>query len=164
MACYAAHCSIITVVPLRAAWLHVIIINMDTERRNKLVEKLKGQDPMPLVSLEEFFIGNDDEASIGCNLKRHPGMNIFYETLKEIRSKPNVQDVLVEITDLMEDDVEMWPFSDTVYILADATQKEVEAWLKKLHPDEAPEGDVDNRVSETVKLQPGMKMFVAWWD
>jgi hypothetical protein len=88
-------------VPLRAAWLHVIIINMDTERRNKLVEKLKGQDPMPLVSLEEFFIGNDDEASIGCNLMRRPGMNVFYETLKEIRSKPNVQDVLVEIADLM---------------------------------------------------------------
>ncbi len=119
---------------------------------------------MPLISLEDFFIGNDDEGSIGCNLMRHPGMNAFYDTLKEIRAQPTVQDVLVQITDLMEEDVDMWPFSDTVYVIADATQKEVEAWLEKLHPDEAPEENMGNRVSDALKLQPGMKVFIAWWD
>jgi hypothetical protein len=48
--------------------------------------------------------------------------------------------------------------------LADATQEEVDSWLQKLQPDEAPEGDVDNLVSTTVQLQPGMKVFVCWWD
>jgi hypothetical protein len=137
---------------------------MDTERRDKLVERLKGRDRLPLIPLEDFFIDNDDKASIGCNLRPHPGVNIFYETLKEIRAKPNVQNVLIEITDFQEDDIEWWPFSDTVYILANATQKEVEAWLKKLRPDGAPEGEINNHLSEPVELQPGMKVFVAWWD
>lgn len=119
---------------------------------------------MPLLSLEEFFTGNDDEASIGCNLLRHPGLETFYRVLNDVRSKPNVQDVLVEITDLDEKDNEMWPFSDTVYIVADVTQKEVESWLKKLQPDEVPEGDIDNRISGFIALKPRMKVFVAWWD
>jgi hypothetical protein len=89
---------------------------------------------------------------------------VFYETLRRIRAKPNVQDVLIEITDLQEHDLAVWPFSDTVYILADAAQEEVNSWLQKLQPDEAPEGDVDNLVSTTVQLQPGMKVFVCWWD
>ena len=137
---------------------------MNAELRNNLVEKLRGVEPLPLLSLEEFFTGNDDQGSIGCNLAHHPGVDVFYETLRRIRAKPNVQDVLIEITDLQEHDLAVWPFSDTVYILADATQEEVDSWLQKLQPDEAPEGDVDNLVLTTVQLQPGMKVFVCWWD
>jgi hypothetical protein len=40
----------------------------------------------------------------------------------------------------------------------------VEAWLERLCPDEAPEGDTDNRITTMVELQPGMKVFAAWWD
>jgi hypothetical protein len=137
---------------------------MNVELRHRLVGKLRGREPLPLVSLEEFFTGNDDEGSIGCNLAKHPGIEVFFQTLRQIRAMPNVQDVLIEITDLQEDDVSLWPFCDTIYILADATQDEVEAWLERLCPDEAPEGDVDNRIAATGELQPGMKVFVAWWD
>ena len=72
---------------------------MDTELQKKLVEKLKGRNPRPLLSLEDFFLGNDDEYSIGGNLIPHPGMDVFYKTLKRIRAKYRVQDVLMEITD-----------------------------------------------------------------
>lgn len=46
---------------------------MDLERRAKLIETIKkqgmtsGEGPMPVVTLEEFFTGNDDPGSIGCN-------------------------------------------------------------------------------------------------
>ena len=56
---------------------------MDVSRRNRLVEKLKvkqtqvGQNPGPTVSLEDFFEGNDDLGSIGCNLSAHPGVDVF---------------------------------------------------------------------------------------
>jgi len=56
---------------------------MDVSRRNRLVEKLKvkqtqvGQNPGPTVSLEDFFEGNDDLGSIGCNLSAHPGVGGF---------------------------------------------------------------------------------------
>jgi hypothetical protein len=94
---------------------------------------------LPLVSLEDFFTGNDDEGSIGCNLTRHPGVDVFYQTLRQIRARPNVQDVLIGITDLQEVDVTTWPFSDTVYILADASQNQVEEWIHSLSPDECSE-------------------------
>jgi hypothetical protein len=137
---------------------------MNVELRNKLVEKLRGREPLQLVSLEDFFTGNDDEGSIGCNLTMHPGVDVFYETLRQIRARPNVQDVLIEITDLQEDDLTTWPFSDTVYILADATESQVEEWLQRLSPDESPEAGVDESASTGVKLQLGIKVFIAWWD
>ena len=49
----------------------------------------------PVVTLEDFFEGNQDEASIGCNLVDHPGVDRFYETLRGIRDRADVQDVLV---------------------------------------------------------------------
>jgi hypothetical protein len=116
------------------------------------------------VSLEDFFSGNDDQASIGCNLTRHPGLTVFHDVLQQIRAKPNVQDVLIEITDLQEDDDTSWPFSDVVYILADARRDEVEQWLQKLSPDESPEASADDAVCTILQLHPGMKVFVAWWD
>ena len=83
----------------------------------------------PVVSLEEFFEGNEDYGSIGCNLDGpyavsapdtrnwlkkalfskapvsvptapHPGPQGFYQILMEIRAREDVQDVLVEIADL----------------------------------------------------------------
>ena len=45
-----------------------------------------GSGPDPVVSLELFFEGNDDLASIGCNLIDHPGPADFYATLRAIRA------------------------------------------------------------------------------
>jgi hypothetical protein len=46
---------------------------MDVRKRRKLIERIAGFGPAssadpPLVTLEEFFEGNDDYGSIGCNL------------------------------------------------------------------------------------------------
>src|SRR5262249_18698986 len=70
----------------------------------ELVAKIRSQRdfkdnaaPDPIVSLEEFFTGNEDLGSIGCNLTDHPGMQTFYTELKAIRSRPDVQGVFVAI-------------------------------------------------------------------
>ncbi len=53
-------------------------------------------------------------------------MDTFYSVLSGIRNKPNVQDVLVEVTDFEEDE-EYWPlFSERVYVLTSAAPEEVE--------------------------------------
>jgi hypothetical protein len=68
--------------------------------------------PEPLVTLEEFFDGNESAGSICCNLTPTPEPAEVYEVLKGIRSRSDVADVRVQIT--MFDDPDDWPFSDTV--------------------------------------------------
>lgn len=77
--------------------------------RKQLEEKIYAQGypdakTAPIVTLEDFFEGNNDESSIGCNLMEHPGVEKFYYVLLSIRNKDNVQDVLVEIMELEDDE------------------------------------------------------------
>jgi hypothetical protein len=64
---------------------------MDQAKRLELIETIRRQDlpsadaPLPVVSLEQFFEGNDDLGSIGCNLTKHPGVEFFFNTLRTIR-------------------------------------------------------------------------------
>ena len=124
----------------------------------------KPTEPSPVVSLEDFFEGNRDLGSIGCNLTDHPGISKFYEVLKGIRSKDNVQDVLVEIYSI-DDRHGMWPNSEIVYIITSANQTDVEKWMKPLKPDEIFEGWSSKKPpSAAPKLKDGMNVYAAWWD
>ena len=118
-------------------------------KRELLFAQIKRQqevgEPLPIVSLEEFFEGNNDYGSIGCNLDDpqakpplpvpywpHPSPQGFYEILRAVRERQEVQDVLVEVsdTDVGEED---WPFSELVYILTTESIGEVEVWAASLH-------------------------------
>ena len=142
---------------------------MDIERRRKLVDKIKstswksGQHPGPTVTLEEFFEGNDDSGRIGCNLVPTPSPAEFYRILNGIRSRNDVQDVLVEIRD-MEDTEGIWPFSDTVFVLTSAAPQELAKWLKPLSPDEVGQFPPEHVPKDLPVPDPGMSVFGAWWD
>jgi len=124
----------------------------------------KQPEPRPIVSLEDFFEGNKDLGSIGCNLIDYPEIPKFYEVLKSIRAKDNVQDVLVEISEVDEEFLD-WPFSETVYILTSASKEEIGKWMEPLQPDEIFEGwGFKKAPSAAPKLQDGMRVFGAWWD
>jgi hypothetical protein len=120
--------------------------------------------PCPVVSLEDFFEGNKDLGSIGPNLTDHPGIPKFYEVLKGIRAKDNVQDVLVEVSDI-DEQFGPWPFSETVYILTSASKEEVSKWMEPLQSDDIFEGWSSKKTpSAAPKLKDGMKVYAAWWD
>lgn len=130
----------------------------------ELLEKPGRHEPLPVVSLEEFFDGNDDYGSIGCNLleNEHPGPDGFYAVLKAIRDRPAVQDILVEVYEVEDN---QWPFSERVYILTSAAQSDVSQWLASLHPDDVNEGFEWSRPASTFpSLAPGIKVYTAWWD
>jgi len=116
----------------------------------------------PLISLEDFFEGNNDEGSIGCNLVEHPGISTFYTVLLKIRNKPNVQDVFVEIMEVEDD--EYWPFSERVYILANTNSKEIEKWVGILEPSEIEEGYVFGKPPIAPELHFNHQVFGVWWD
>jgi hypothetical protein len=133
-----------------------------------LLDRIRAQDSSPegarpIVTLEEFFEGNDDLGSIGCNLIDHPGIDRFYAVLRAVRARPNVQDVLIGITEDMGD--EEWPFSDSVYVLTSAPAPEVQQWVADLQPDEigAP-GYFPPPPATAPVPRPGFVVWTLWWD
>jgi hypothetical protein len=142
---------------------------VDTIRRAQLVEKIKaiqpeiGRGPGPVVSLQEFFEGNDDIGSIGCNLNASPGPQCFYAVFKAVEERADVQGIFVEIRDLMDDGAS-WPFADTVFILGKIPQSELKRLLADLQPDEVGPFPAETIPRNLPALQPGMMVLGAWWD
>ncbi|MBX3445014.1 MAG: hypothetical protein KF774_21620 [Planctomyces sp.] len=142
----------------------------DPELRERLLARLRPAfesptvvDPLPVVSLEDFFEGNADEDSIGCNLLAHPGLGEFRRVLEKVRGRADVQDVLVEISDL---DVPPggWPCSERVYVLTSARPSSVKRWLGRLFPDEVTQGWSGAAPPGAPPLLPGYSVVAAWWD
>lgn len=139
-------------------------------RREALIEKIKRQGsigygrPAPVVSLEDFFTGNDDFGSIGCNVAEHPGPDKFYSLLREIRDRENVQDVLMEIYEIEESDETIWPYSEQVYVITSASVEDVANWLAPLQPDEVGEGWANGKPDAAAVAGPGHRVVAAWWD
>jgi len=99
---------------------------LDEVKRDRLIHRLsKRPDPDDaLISLDEFFDGNSDEGSIGCNLAEHPGVAVFREVLKKVAARADVRDVLVRIVE-PDPGFGAWPFTDTVYVVGDISQVQI---------------------------------------
>ena len=136
--------------------------------REKLIAKIETQSSPDgvqeiVVSLEDFFTGNSDLGSIGCNLgPKQPPIAEFYRVLRDIRSKPNVQDVLVRIYDYK--DPSSWPYTDTVYIISSASPDEVKQWVEPLLPDEVYGEWMYGKPSAAPDVKSGMVPYSVWWD
>jgi hypothetical protein len=117
----------------------------------------------PLLTLPEFFEGNDDFGSIGCNLSPPPGPARFYQILNDISARSDVADVRVQIS--MFDDPELWPFSDTVWIITNAAPRTVAEWFDaEIRPDDCSAGWTDGVSFEPVPVPDGMQAVACWWD
>ena len=136
--------------------------------RENLLAKIEKQSASSngieiVVSLEDFFNGNDDLGSIGCNLgNEQPLVAEFYRVLKNIRSRPEVQDVLVRICDYS--DPTSWPFSDAVHIITTAGHETVNAWVASLKPDEVYAEWMYGKPAAAPVLNSGMTPYSVWWD
>jgi len=120
--------------------------------------------PRPLVTLEEFFEGNNDPASIGYNLPDPPAPQAFYKLLSEIRKMAGVSDVRIQIQDL--EDPDGWPSTDTIWIITTATPNEVRAWFpKQLAPDDVFDGFEGSASNiEKYSIPKGMRAVGVWYD
>jgi hypothetical protein len=119
--------------------------------------------PRPLVTLAEFFEGNDDPGSIGYNLPSHPTPGDFHELLSAIATRPQVSDVRVEVKDL--EDPNGWPSTDTIWIFTSADPNTVPTWFPDhLAPDELTTVDQLDPSVETYPIPPGTQAVRAWYD
>src|SRR5436190_2195512 len=131
---------------------------MDMKARERLIARLVGcydsGDERVAMSLDEFFEGNTDEASVGGGHvdPDHPGLEVYREVLGKIRQLPRVQGVYLEAAEVPdpddEDEDEMWVTAIRTVILTDAPLEEVAGWVATFRPrdvweqlDTAIEGD-----------------------
>ena len=135
----------------------------------RIIERVKRQGdvndpatPRPLLTLGEFFEGNDCVGSIGCNLDSIPTPADFLGVFKQIAARGDVADVRVQITAF---DAPEWPFSDVVWIIASAEPQEVANWFPQaLRPDECWTGWPMNIEIEACPVPNGMQPVGCWWD
>lgn len=139
---------------------------MDRIKRDELLNMVgdlnRKEDGVVLVTLEQFFEGNDDGGSIWCNLEAAPEPEEVYQKLKTIREREDCADVKVMVTQIDGGNDE-WPFSDTVFFVTSAAPEDVKTWLgEDFAPDEIWIDDC-SQVKE-IKVPDGMTAVAAWWD
>jgi hypothetical protein len=133
-----------------------------TERIGRIGDVNKQSTPRPLLTLEEFFEGNNVDGSIWCNCVPPVSPIEAYGILKQIRSRPDVADVRVEIS--MFDDPR-WPFSEVIYIVTSASPEQVKTWFPKaVAPDETEAGLRQGYNYELLVIPEGMLPILCWWD
>jgi hypothetical protein len=120
------------------------------------------ETPRPLLTLAEFFEGNDAADSIGCNLIPPPEPGEFHELLTRIAARKDVAEVRVQVTMFDEPD---WPFSDTVWIITSADPREVATWFEdRIRPDRCSAGWPKRMAMESCPVPAGMQLVACWWD
>jgi hypothetical protein len=113
------------------------------------------------VSVAEFFDGNDDAGSIGCNIYPYPpSLKQFFETLSAIKALDKTHDLLVRIADI--DDGE-WFYTDAIYLFGEYDLEEVKQLFAVLKPDEVNEGLMYGMPGNYIN-QSDVKAYSIWWD
>jgi hypothetical protein len=146
---------------------------IDKDKRDILVKKydlmnFKNRQELVLMTIDEFFDGNNDEASIAPNLYRKPEVSEYYKVFKELRNNPKIVDAFVEINEvIIYEDGKLndneWFYSDVIYIVGDITKEEVKEATKTLHPDEV-EYDKKRHIHNLDERFKNKNVVYVWWD
>lgn len=134
--------------------------------RTRLLERIGDINnfdlPRPVVTLEEFFEGNNDPASIGYNLPEPCSPQEFYAFFRKLRAHLNISDVLVEVKDLEESDG--WPSTDTIWFVTSLSQSALaKLFEERVRPDEWRNYPPDYPI-EVIRSPAGTHAIAAWYD
>ena len=135
---------------------------MDAKKRDDLKAKLSAQPEPRVVPVDIFFVGNDDEGSIGCNLTDHPGIDVFRSVLLGILGRADVVAAYAQISEV-DPGVEYWPFADWVFVVGTISRGDLANALAPLQPDDVGLPGYLG-VPEAITRQHDAPVLVAWWD
>jgi hypothetical protein len=115
-----------------------------------------------LVTRSEFFDGNDDPGSIGCNLIEHPGVAAFDAIFRQIEAMDGVSGVYLAINEIDETYDNIWPISDTALIVTRLAPSVFESILQTLEPDEVARSQ--DTFANPPAIPQGYQSLYVWWD
>lgn len=120
------------------------------------------------TSMDEFFDGNNDDASIAPNLEIKPTVSEYYKTFKNIARDNRCKGILVEIKDVMiyEDgrlNENEWFYTDVIYIIGSFSREEIIQKTAHLKPDEVDFTTEPNIVGLNQNWKTESIIYI-WWD
>lgn len=128
----------------------------------------KEGEPSPVVGLDLFFEGNDEEESIAPNQwgDGRPPLAELYARFKEIEARPEVSAVFVGLHFDWNnpDDADSIPPAETVFIVTSASRSQVEGWLTGLHADGALKGWPHGKPRNAPAVKEGHQVYWVSWD
>ena len=144
------------------------------DHRTVLLEKLKRLDEIdsehfPVVTLDEYFIGNDQEDSIAPNQwgDGRPSIREIHARLKEIEARPDVQGVFVGLHQdwgaALEDDA-MWPAAENIHVYSSAPRKVADKWIEGFASDGISPGWPYGKHAATPEPPDGYRVYTIYWD
>jgi hypothetical protein len=136
---------------------------MDASKCKSLKDRLGPDQYGQAVPAEEFFDGNDDHASIGCNLSPHPGVGRFRDVLLGLLRRPDVEAVYMIISEL-DPGPDGWPFTDTALVVGQISLEELQAAVALLQPDDVRAFESDRIPSSVSDRHRQAPVLVVWWD
>jgi hypothetical protein len=135
---------------------------MDLKKCKALKTRLGPDQYGQVVPIADFFDGNDDLGSIGCNVNPHPGVDAFRDVLTGLLRRTDVEAVYAQISEL-DPGEESWPFTDTVLVAGKISADELRSAVSSLQPDEV--GDSEQfGISPSIAERHGAPVLVIWWD
>ena len=121
------------------------LVNL-VKRINRNGDFYDEETPTPLLTLDEFFTGNNVVGSIGCNLESEPHPSELESVLRTIEEQENTERVYIQVTEMDDPD---WPFSDTAWIVTTGSMEQVRSGFpSSLAPDEIWEGFLEDQIYE----------------
>ena len=128
-------------------------------------------DEFPLLTLDEFFDGNDDEYSIAPNQadEGRPGLSEIYDRFKDLENTEGVEWVRVFLhddTEVNEEDEEITLYGDSIIVCSSLSAEEIARiidceWLQSGGVSELNPGEYINTYP---KIPEGYKCFEVMWD
>lgn len=142
--------------------------------RKALLEKLERLDDidserLPVVSLDEYFLGNEQEDSIAPNQWGYgrPSIREIHARLKALESRPDVQGVFVglhqEWGEALDDD-ELWPAAENIHIYSSASQEIADGWIEGLESDGIGPGWPYGKHAGAPEPMAGYEVYTIYWD
>ena len=135
---------------------------MDLTKCRELKQLLSSQPEPEVVSIDQFFDGNDDIVSIGCNLIEHPGIEAFQSTFEALGQRPDVEAIYAVIVEL-DPGEELWPFTDTIFVVGSIPLEELRSTVRHLEPDDVEPGE-NFSIPQAIRDRYVGQILGIWWD
>lgn len=135
--------------------------------RVEALHEIDSEHP-PLVTLDEYFLGNDDDESIAPNQwgDGRPAIREIYERFKKINARPDVRGIYVCIhQDWPEAErFEEWVPAENIHIYTSASQEEAEEWIEGLMSDGIGPGWPYGKHAAAPEPPDGYRVYTVYWD
>lgn len=145
----------------------------DMDLRKALYAKVEAlheidSEHFPVVSVDDYFVGNDDEESIAPNQwgDGRPSIRDIYDRLKKIEARPDVQGVFVGIHQDWPDAerFEQWVPAENIHIYSSAPQDVAEQWIEGLMSDGIGPGWPYGKHAAAPEPLDGYHVYTIYWD